>query len=235
LGPAVVSARTVAPARVVPDEALHGLGLTVTPTGVVLGRDGAGAAVRARLLGPTPTSVTFVGGWWAAQVLVHRLLAHGATVIVDAIETESPGRHGMLAGLAQWLALGQLVGGRRVQPAGQGPLWANATQPLLLLHDTGGPPTSPDGGAQPAPWQTRLTVLTRVTPDHHDLIASSDVVLTQRLDPREAALVGSALVLPAEFTANAGALQNEMVAACKARMVRYVWLTPTTVERRIFG
>jgi hypothetical protein len=141
----------------------------------------------------------------------------------------------MLASRAQWLMLGELVGGRRVQAAGEGPLWANASQPVVMLHDNGGVlPAS--GQVRPSePWQTRLSVLTRVVPDHHELIASSDVVLTQRLDPREAAVVGAALLLESEFTANAGALQNEMVAACRARSVRYAWLTPTAVERRVFG
>jgi len=231
----MVSARTIVPARVVPDAALDGLGVTVSPAGVVLGRDGGGVAVLARLFGPAPLSVTFIGGWWAGQVLVHRLLAHGAMVFVDAIDTDTPGRHGMLAGLNQWLALGQLAGGRQVQTAGQGMVWASASQPVLTLHDHGNTVPAAAQSEPPGSWQTRLTVLTRVTPDHHELIAASDVVLTQRLDPREAAVVGAALVLPTEFTTNAGALQNEMVAACRARSVRYVWLTPTTVERRVFG
>jgi hypothetical protein len=211
------------------------LGLTVAPAGVVLGRDSSGTAVLARLFAPEPRTVTFIGSGWAGRVLVHRLLAHGATVVVDAVDTDSPGRNGVLAGLNQWLALDALAGGRRVQPAGQGPLRATASRPVLLLHDNGAAAPVPGQGQPLGPWQTRLTVLTRVTPDHHDLIASSDVVLTQRLDPREAAIVGAALVLPAEFTANAGTLQTEMVAACRARSVRYIWLTPTTVERQVFG
>jgi hypothetical protein len=202
---------------------------------VVLGRDASGAAVQARPFGPQPMSVTFIGGWWAGQVLVHRLLAHGATLYVDAINTDSPGRYGTLAGLDQWLALGQLAGGGQVRPYGQGPVWASASQPVVMLHDNSGSAPPPEERQPPGPWQTRLTVLTRMSPEHHDLVASSDLVLTQRLDPREAAAVGAALVLPAGFTAHAGALQNDMVAACRARAVRYVWLTPTTVERRVFG
>jgi hypothetical protein len=228
----VVSARTVAPARVVPEAALAALGVAITPTGVVLGRDATSAPVLVRLFGPAPTTVTFIGGWWAAQVVVHRLLAHGASVVVDALVTDTPARYGALAGMQQWLALGELTGGRRVRPASLGPVWANAAQPVLLLSDNG-----PGGGQLPAPgpWQTSLRVLTRVTPDNHDLVSSSDVVLTQRLDPREAAMVASALLLPQDFTAHVGALHNEMVAACRTRAVRYVWLTPTTVETQAFG
>jgi hypothetical protein len=217
----------------VPEQVLGTLGLTVAPTGVVLGRDGTGTPVPVRLFGAEPCLVTFVGGWWAAQVLVHRMLAHGATVIVNAMDTDTPARHGLLAGLTEWLALGQLAGVLRVRPASVGPLWSNAAAPALLLDDTG--PGAGDPRPTPGPWQTRLVVLSRVTPDSQELIASSHVVITQRLDPREAALVGSALLLPPEFAARAGTLQNEMVAACRSHTVRYVWLTPTTVERRAFG
>jgi hypothetical protein len=233
VGTLVVNRRTLAPPQVVPEAVLGALEVGVTPSGVVLGRDSVGSAVMVRLLAPEPTTVTFVGGWWAARVVVYRLLAHGASVVVEAADTETPARHGTLAGMAQWLALGQLAGTHRVRPAEVGPSWASAAAPLVLLDDTGVRAAAPR--PIPEPWQTRLVVLSRVTPDSQQLVAGSDLVLAQRLDPREAALVGSALLLPAEFAANAGTLQNEMVAVCRAGVVRYVWLSPTTVERRAFG
>jgi hypothetical protein len=223
--------------RALPDDALGGLSLTLGPSGVVLGRDSAATPVLVRLFGPEPISVAFVGGWWGAQILVHRCLAHAATVAVDAIDTATPARDGTLAGRAQWLALDRAAGGTggRVQlvtgdPAPIRP--ASVTRPLLYLRDVG---HGVSGGPLPQPWQTHLTVLSGVMPASRPAIAGADLVLVQRLGPRDAALLGSALQLEAEFIARISALDNDMVAAFRGNAVRYVWLTPTAQERRLFG
>jgi hypothetical protein len=192
--------------------------------------------VTLRLFGPEPTSVVFVGGWWVAQILVSRCLAYGATVLVEAVDTPTPAQHGVLAGAAQWLALDGVVSGSgaRVRPAAGQPTagLASVTQPLLEVHDVG---PSPGARPSPQPWQTNLTVLAGVTPASHPAIASATVVLAQRLAPADAALLGSALFLGPELTAQITAMDNEMVAAFRGQAIRYVWLTPTTVERQYFG
>jgi hypothetical protein len=229
--------KSIAPARVLPDDALGVLSLTLGPSGVVLGRDSASAPVLVRLFGPEPISVAFVGGWWAAQILIYRCLAHGATVVVDAVDTATPGQNGTLAAQAQWLALDRVASGAgdRVRPAAGDPALsqpASGSQPLLHLHDLG---HTAGSRPSPQPWQTNLTVLSAVTPASQHIIASADVVLAQRLDPRDAALLGSALLLGPEFTARIAALGNDMVAAFRGQAVRYIWLTPTELERQLFG
>lgn len=232
-----VSAKSVAPAHALRDGALDALDLTVGPAGVVLGRDSAGAPVLLRLFGPEPMSVTFVGGWWAAQILVHRCLAHGATVLVEAVDNAASAQQGVLAGTAQWLALDRVVGGSgtRVRPAAGQPTaggLVSMTQPLLHVRDIGpGPGVRPS----PQPWQTDVTVLSGVTPASHHAIASADVVLTQRLGPHDAALLGSALLLGPEFIRRITAMEDDMVAAFRGQAVRYVWLNPTAQERQYFG
>jgi hypothetical protein len=234
----MVIARTTAPQQVLPHEALGRLATNVDASGVVLGRDSAGQPVLVRLFGPEPLSVTFIGGWWAAQILLLRCLAHGATLVVDAVDTTAPASTGTLASMPQWLALDRLTGGTgdRVRPmAGDASAaWpASAARPLLRLHDVG--PSGPAGRPELQAWQTQLTVLSRLTPASLQTVAGADVVLVQRLDQPEAALVGSALLLAPEFVARLGALDNQMVAAFRGAAVRYVWLAPTTVERQAFG
>jgi len=231
-----VNGNSVAPAWVLADGALGALDMAVGPAGVVLGRDSSGAPVLLRLFGPEPTSVTFVGGWWAAQILINRCLAHGATVLVEAEDTATPAQQGVLAGMAQWLALDQVVGGSggRVLPAAGQPTTRppSMAQPVLYIHDVGpGPVVRPS----PQPWQTNVTMLATVTPASHHSIANADVVLTQRLGPQDAALLGSALLLGPEFVSRITAMDNEMVATFRGQAVRYVWFNPTALERQYFG
>jgi hypothetical protein len=233
-----MTTKTVAPARVAADSLLDGLGVAVDPSGLVLGRDSAAAPVLVRLFGPEPISVTFIGGWWAAQILTYRCLAHGAIVVVDAYDTAAPSEHGTMASLSQWLSLDRAAGagaGRvRSMYGGQLPVWpSSGIQPLLRLYDAG--PSGPAGRLQLQAWQTQLTVLSRVTPASLPAVAGADLVLAQRLDPDEAGLIGSALLLGPDFVARFAAMDNEMVAAFRGPAVRYAWLNPTTVERHLFG
>jgi len=246
-----VSPRTVGPAQVVAETALTGLTVPLRQSGVLLGRDRAGVPVVAPLFGPRPVTVVFIGGWWAAQVLVHRCLGHGATVLVDAVDTNAPAQNHTMAGLAHWLALDRTVaappasGARsgpaspgigRVRPmAGEASLaWpATATQPLLRVHDVG--PAGPGGRPLMHAWQTQLTALARLTAESLQLLGAADLVLVQRLEALEAGLVGSALLLGPDVVARITALDNETVVALRGPSVRYAWLTPTALERQAFG
>ncbi|HEY7224471.1 MAG TPA: hypothetical protein VH561_12910 [Micromonosporaceae bacterium] len=221
----MVTARSIAAPQEMPYTMLDGLRFAIPSTGVVLGRDAAGNAVQASLFAPGATTVTYIGGWWAVQLIVLRCLAIGAVLQIDAIDTDTPARAGALAGLHEWLALARPVGGG-AQPA-------TPDRPVLHVRDLG--PSGPTEAPPPAPWQTTLTVLSRVTPANHDIVEAADVVLSQRLDPREAAVVASARLLTPEFAREVGAMDNETIAASRPRAVRYVRLCPTTVERQLFG
>jgi hypothetical protein len=207
-------------------EAAHGLAVEAGPAGLVLGRDAAGDLVRVRLFRPEPTRVTFVGGGWAARLLVFRLLALGARVAVRATEPY------------RWTALDETAGGvgDRVWPV-QGDqvldLPADDTSPVLHLYDVG-------TGAAPertllGPWHTQLTVLARLTSTVSRPVAESDLVLLQRLSEPEAALAAAVMGLGGETASLLQAMRDDMVAVAGGRADRYVWFTPTSVEQRLFG
>jgi hypothetical protein len=226
------SARTT-----VPDLRADALAPTVFPVdadGVILGRDSTGRAVTLRWFDAVPRRVVFIGGWWAAQILVSRCLAVGAMVAVDAGNAVDAG--GTVANGNQWIALGRFATGAngRVRPVPPNiDEWpATAAQPVLRLRDVGPGAPVPDPRR---PWHTELTVLSRVGPATGQTIAAADVVLVQRLSHADADLVRLALDLGPEYTPLLGAMENEMVAAFGGGVVRYTWLTPTPVERQLFG
>lgn len=238
-----MSPRTVGPARVVGETTLTGLAVPLRQSGVLLGRDQAGQPVLAPVFGSRPVSITFVGGWWAAQVLVHRCLGHGATVVVDALDTTMPAQDAAMAGLAHWLTLDRTTApapaggpGGRVRPMAGDPsvAWpATATQPLLRVHDVG--PAGPAGRPPLQPWHTQLTALARLTAESLQVVTTADLVLVQRLEALEAGLVGSALLLAPDVVARIRVLDNETVLAVRGPVIRYARLTPTALERQAFG
>jgi hypothetical protein len=221
----------------VPELRADALAPTVFPVdadGVILGRDSTGRPVTLRLFDAVPRRVVFIGGWWAAQILVSRCLAVGAMVAVDA-HPAADSADAVAIG-AQWLALGRFASGAngRIRPIPPNiDEWpATAAQPVLRLRDVGpaGPASNPR-----RPWHTELTVLSTVGPATGRAIADADVVLVQRLAHADADLVRLALELGPEYTPLLGAMENEMVAAFGGGVVRYTWLTPTPVERQLFG
>ena len=78
-------------------------------------------------------------------------------------------------------------------------------------------------------------MLSRVAAASERLLASAAMVLTQRLDAREAATVAATLGLPDGATAALGRLDHETLAFCRPGRMDHLWLTPTTVERQVFG
>jgi hypothetical protein len=232
------SAKTAAPELVLAHDVLGAFAIDEDGAGVVLGRDSADRPVLLRLFGAQPLTVAFIGGWWAGQLLVFRCLAHGAAVVVDALDTATPAGAGTVASVAQWLTLVRAAGGvgeRALPMAGDasGAWPVGAARPLLRLRDLG-----PDGPAdRPVlqAWQTQLTMLSRLTPAILHTVAGADVVLVQRLEQPEAELVGSALLLRPEVVSTLTVMDNEMVALFRGGVIRYTWLTPTTVERELFG
>jgi hypothetical protein len=110
---------------------------------------------------------------------------------------------------------------------------ASAEEPLLRLHDIG----HRDAGDR-APlreWHTQLSVLTRLTRASLPVLAAAQLALIQRLDAAQAALAASALLLPPDCVEVFSAMDYEMIGAFRGSAVRYVWLTPTAIERQQFG
>lgn len=70
-------------------------------------------------------------------------------------------------------------------------------------------------------------------------VAGAHIVLMQRITPAETDLVASVLGWHRSGLAALSVLDNEMVAvvekAADGRAVTYVWLTPTKLERMLFG
>lgn len=223
------AAPTTAAEHVLPAAAMQRLAVEAGPAGLVLGRDNAGEPVRLRLSRPEPTRVTFVGGFWAARLLVFRLLALGARVAVRATEPY------------RWTALDETAGGvgDRVWPVpGEQVLElpADDMHPLVHLYDFGAG-TGVTAVPRPVlgPWQTQLIVLAQLTSTMTRPLAESDLVLLQRLSEPEAALAAVSLGLSAETASLLQAMHDDMVAVVGGRADRYAWFAPTSVEQRLFG
>jgi hypothetical protein len=219
------------------------LGLDVEQGAVILGGDSTGQPIGLRLFRPVPTSVTFVGGWWAAQVLIFRCMALGAVValsapVPDTWQAPVPTATGAMATPGRWMALDNVAGGtgRRVfliaddQPVTLPP---DPTQPVLRLYDLGpeGPSSLPVLGA----WQMQLTVLTRPTQASARALATADLVLAQRLAPADANVVGSVLGLDGETMLMLAHMHDDVIAGLGPGANQPAWLRPTSIERRLFG
>jgi hypothetical protein len=235
-------AKTAATTCHVPAATFDRLAVSVPLAGVVLGRDGAGRVVPLRLFDEQPRTAVFVGGWLVAQILVLRCVAHGAVVEVQAPDVAVPGGIGTLD---HWLFLDELIEGRGlIRPAGDpdeartGTVGSDAVRTgidraRLLLRDMG--PGGGPGGAALLAGRASLTVLNRPTEASIPLLAGADVVMVERLDQSAADVIGPALALSVDVASSIASLDEEMLAVFGDGAARYVWLTPTTVERSLFS
>lgn len=219
-------ARTAAAEQVLPRATVDRLTVEAGPAGLVLGVDAARRPVRLRLVRPTPTRVTYVGGGWAARLLVFRLLALGARVAVWAADPRP------------WTALDATAVGTgtrifAVSPAQPVDLPADDAHPVVHLHDPG--PGGVPGRLRLGPWQTQLTVLGQVTSTVTAALAGSDLLLLQRISETEAVLAAASLGLSAETTARLRAMPDDVVSVVNQRVDLPVWPTPTSIERHLFG
>jgi hypothetical protein len=221
--------RTAAPEHVLTG-ALGALTAEGGYTALILGHDTDGAPVHLLMFRPPPTIVTFIGDWRTARILLLRCLGLGARAVIRA--------GGGLGEVPQWTDLDHAAAGtgRRVwampveQPMTPGLL---GTPMILYVYDGGlaGPPARQALG----PWQTQLTVLGNVSQAGTQAIASADVVVAQRLDHSEASLAAAILGYGEQTVSMLSTMPDDMVMALSRGTARYAWLTPTTVERRLFG
>jgi hypothetical protein len=206
--------------------ALSHLGIGSPGTGLILGADVDRKAVPVRFFRPEPTTVTLVGGAWAAQLVLFRALALGVRTVV------------MTGDPASWQGFGERAtgqGGRVAVVHGEQPMAfaATAQQPVLVVYDLGlvGPSTAPELG----PWQTQLTVLRRLDEPGVPSVEACQMVMMQRLSLVEAALAASALRLTGHSTQLLQRMEDDMVALLGGGADRYVWLSQTGTERQFIG
>lgn len=203
--------------------ALEMIGVSSPGTGLILGADVDQRPVPVRFFRPEPTRVTLVGGVWAAQMIAFRALAFGANAVVL---TGDP---------AAWHGFGEHATGRSDRVAvlhGERPVTTqgSAQQPMLVIHDLGmvGPSTAVDLG----PWQTQLTVLRQLDERGVPALQEGQLVMMQRLAFGEATLAATALRLTGESAQLLQQMEDEMLALIGGGADRYVWISPTSVERR---
>lgn len=211
--------------HVVTGETLRRMTGTLPGTGLILGVDRQRQPILVRLFRPAPTKVTLVGGVWAQRLLAFRALALGARVVLI---TTDPGA---------WQGFGELATGRSDRVA----LWNNprppvvpatAQQPALIIADTGA-----YGGAplpEPRPWQTQLIVVRQLGTDNVRALQDCDLVIMQRLAAPEASVAVQAMGLTGQSTQLLQLMGEDMFALLDGD-TRYVWLSPTGVERQYNG
>lgn len=198
----------------------------IDDSGLVLGVDVETVPVSIRLFRDRSTRVTLIGGLWAARVILLRVLALGAYIV---IQSQRP---------AAWQGWGQWATGtddRVVLMPPTEPVMVTGTPsaPGLIVNDTGLAPRAavPGLGA----WQTQLTILPELTQYGVPSIHEADLVMMQSLSPREAMVGGNALRLTAETANLLQAMHEDMLALLGASADSYLWVNPTTIEREAFG
>ncbi len=212
--------------HVIAQETLRYLGQTGGGSGLILGVDQQRRPVPVRFFRPEPTKVTLVGGVWLQRLLAFRALAVGARIVVM---TSDPGA---------WHGFGEWATGRADRLA----LWndprppvvlGSPQQPTLVIQDTGAYSTGP--APEPRPWQTQLTVLRQLSADNVRTLHDSSLVVMQRLTEPEAGLAVPALGLPDRSGQLLQVMGEDMLALLGGGADRYVWITPTDIERQYHG
>ncbi|WP_285473871.1 type VII secretion protein EccE [Actinoplanes sp. NBRC 101535] len=190
--------------------------------GLVVGRNRHGRPALAEVFRPVPTRVLLVGGIACAQLLVFRALAVGARVLV---RTDRPARwEPFVLGTATTPGSLVLSPPERAFTITPG----SALRPILIVQDTGraAPPITG--------WQTVLTVREAVGAADLHAAAESDLLLLQPLRENEAVLLGDRLRLGGTASLLTR-ITSGMVAVIGRRSVRWVALSPTSVEKVLIG
>jgi hypothetical protein len=207
-------------------EALGRLGVPLRPEGLVLGRDRNGEPVVVRVFSDEVRDSVLVGGWWAALLIAFRAVALGCRVVVN---TTSP---------HQWHGLGRAAGQESdvtvLGAADAASTWDDgASRRVLWIVDTGAA-----GGRTEAPTtrgHTRLTLLPQLSPLVVDLLPTVHLVILQRLDPHEVAVMRSVWRMSGATPDLLQQMNDDMLAIVGGHADRYLWVNPTSIEERILG
>jgi hypothetical protein len=206
--------------------ALRLLGLPALGSGLLLGMDGERRPASVRVFGPAATRLTLIGGVWAAQVILLRALALGASAM---ILTSDP---------APWRRLGETATGEAdrvvvLPPEQRVVAFATAAQPALIIHDLG--TTGPASHLALGAWQAELILLRQLDQPGVPFVRDSDLVLAQRLSPAEARLAASTQRLTRGQADRLQSLGDDMVALIGDGSDRHVWVAATQIEQELFG
>lgn len=199
-----------------PVAALDRLAPAVPAGGVLLGRDPAHAPVLVPVFTDRPRRMLLLGSVWPTRLVLLRCLAVGARARASV-------------GTPDWVSLGRWATGtdHRVLPPNAPTPAAHPAAPVLVAVDATGPAAPP-----PLPWQTLAVTGTRPSAA---LLSGVDLVLTGKLLPADARLLGTAFGLPDEQTVLLSRMYDDMVAVVEPGTVRFCWPTPTTVEKEILA
>ena len=201
---------------------LRSLAAMAGPSGVVMGRQHAGALAPVRLFRPDPTRIGVVGGSWLTALIVFRCLGIGARV---EITTAMPSR---------WADMGQLAGAPdRVVIGMIGGTLPGSMLPVLRVNDVGlggGPDPLPLG-----PWESLLTAVGTLTPTSAGLLTESNVLIMQRLSRDEAEVCAATLHLSPDVETNLSQMHDDMLVVLVAGVPQFLWFATTPIEEQLLG
>jgi hypothetical protein len=184
--------------------------------GVLLGRDPDHRPVLVSLFRPRPVRFALVGGAWPARPLLMRVLAVGARVVAAPSQPD-------------WVSLGRWATGQDgwVLPPGSPLPAAHPAAPVLVSVDA----TLP-GQTLPllSPWQAAVSATPRPVAS---MLSGTDLAVTGRLAPPDAALAVQAYGLDADSARLLTRMYDNMVALIEPGTVRYAWPTPSAAETEI--
>ncbi len=195
--------------------------------GLMLGVNRHGVPVVIRPFRAEPTRAVLIGGLRCAEMLTLRALALGAHVTVQSTRPDA------------WSPFLRGLGGEPISllPAGRplDPRPPTATEPQLLVIDTG----PADGGQPPAvaesAWRATLLVRDDLTAADADLLTRADLVLLQPLTPAEAAIAADVLGLGESASWLTRVAPEMLGIVVSRRTVRWAHLSPTPVELQLTG
>ncbi|MCD2189436.1 hypothetical protein [Actinomycetospora soli] len=209
---------------------LDDIRVPVTPAGVVLGADAAGAPVTLAVLRPVGTRVVVLGALHLARQIALRTVAQGARLEVTT------GR------AAVWEPVGRAaadparvrVTAGETTPEDPDERTPGDTDAVLTVRDRGaaapGPGTTPD-----RPWRTTLLVLPSLTPAVADAADDADVVLLGRMPPQEADLATRLWRLSEAMAETLRTLPDHGVVALGRNLWRRLDLVTAERETAILG
>jgi len=203
--------------------ALSELVIRTPGTGLVLGRGQDKTLATVRMFRPEPTRVAMVGSTWLTSIVLMRALALGARIGIVSARLEA------------WSGFGKWATGRddrvALLPADRPEVPpASAMQPGLLLWEPG-----PLGQSVPlalGPWQTQITLLSKLTAYGTQSAQEAAFAIVQRLSEAESQIAGSAWLMDPHRQYLTQVLNDDMVAIIDGPSDRYVWITPTATEQR---
>lgn len=208
--------------RAVPPAALAA---TMGGGGLMIGRDRRREPVVVRLFRPEPTRFAFVGGLVAAQLLVLRMIAVGAQVMIQTARPADWARFVQQTGVGpEHFAF--VASGDRPGPPGR------AARPEVLVVDVGqvGWQQVDRGGN----GRAVMIVRHELVPADRELLAGADVVVCQPLTEAEAAVAAPG-VGAAESEEWLSRISAPMVAVVNRGVVRWATVNPTELELKTLG